>query len=128
MRPSSLAMLGGEVGLGKLDSLEQRRFIEAYACLRSRLRQFARSGKVPFRLPVITAQVLVESYLLQACHAVFERRLLIEIPEKARILETRPQHARIAVPDDGCAVLIGLSIQHGEKMRRQLAARILYGE
>ena len=51
-----------------------------------------------------------------------QRALLIRLPEKSRIVEARPQHALVAVPDQSLRIAIG--IQHREKMRQQLMVRI----
>ena len=47
---------------------------------------------------------------------------LIGLPEKTRVVEAGPQHALVPMPDD--ALRIAVSIQHREKMGKQLATGI----
>ena len=48
--------------------------------------------------------------------------LLVSLPEEAGVVEACPQHALVAVPDDAVGIAVG--IQHGQKMRREVAPGI----
>ena len=76
----------------------------------------------PQRLVVIAAQIFLESDILQPLHSLPQRMLLVGLPEEARIVETGPQHAFMAVSYDAVGIAVG--IQHGEKMWKELAAGV----
>ncbi len=63
---------------------------------------------------------------LQLGDALAQRTLLVGLPEEARVVEAGAQHALVAVADD--ARRIALGVEHGQKMRRQPAARVLHRE
>ena len=78
------------------------------------------------RLLVIAAQVFLEGHVLEPDRALAQGMLLIGLPEEARIVEAGTQHAFMSVANDALRIAIG--VQHGEKMRQQLAARIFDGK
>ena len=49
---------------------------------------------------VIAAQVFLEGDVLQPLQPLAQRMFLVGLPEEARIVEARPQHAFMAVPND----------------------------
>ena len=76
----------------------------------------------PHGLFVIAPQVFLESYVLQPRHALSERTLLVRLPEEFCIIESRPQHTLVAMPNQ--ALRIAICIQHGQKVWQQLACGI----
>ena len=79
-------------------------------------------------LVVVAAQLLLEGDRLEHGHAVLEGELLVGVPEEARVVEAGAQDALIAVADDGFALGVGNGVEHGEKVRREFAVRVLDGE
>src|SRR4029077_1464669 len=52
--------------------------------------------------------------------------LLVSLPEKTGVVETRPQHPFMAVADDALRIAIG--VQDSEKVRQQFMLRIFDGK
>ena len=78
------------------------------------------------RFLVVVAKVFLKSNVPERIETFQQGALLIGLPEKASIVEARPQHALIAVPNKRLRISIG--IQHRQKMGQQLTARIFQGK
>ena len=78
------------------------------------------------RLVEVAAQVFLESHGLQHVNAIAQRDFLIGVPEEAGIVEAGAQHAFVAVANQ--AVRISISVEHREKVRRQLSVGVFERE
>src|SRR3984957_19863667 len=87
------------------------------------LAQPAAEALNPPSLVVVAAQIFLESNIAQRVDPLQQRTLLIGLPEKACIVKSRAQHSLIPVTNQALRISIG--IEHREKVRQQLALRIL---
>jgi len=76
----------------------------------------------------VAAELLLEGDRLEHGHAIFQRELLIGVPEETGIVEAGAQNTLIAVAHDGFAFGVCDGVKHGEKVRREFAVSIFNGE
>src|SRR5579864_822698 len=72
---------------------------------------------------MVVPKIFLEGHGLEHRHPVLERSLLVGVPEELRVIEAGAQHAFVAVADQ--PVRVTISVEHGEKMRRQFAGSVL---
>ncbi len=89
-------------------------------------RDFAAQPLHAQRFVEVAAQVFLEGDRLQHLDAVAQRNLLIGVPEEAGVVEAGAQHALVAVANQAIGIAAG--VEHGEKMRQQLAVGIFQRE
>ena len=77
---------------------------------------------------MIAAQLFLEGDGLEAIDALGKRRLLIEVPEEARIFEACAQYTCVAVANDVAPGVVYLRVEHGKEVRGQFAVRAFNGE
>ena len=114
----------GQVGLAKPRRRAHRLAVEGDAHVEQILGEILGQPLYSHRFFVIAAQVFLEGHCLQQINALIERGLLVGLPEKSRIVEARPQHPLVAMPDQSLGIAVG--IQHRQEMRQQLAAGIFH--
>ena len=74
----------------------------------------------------IRSQLRLERDVAQILDAVGQFLLLIDVPEEARVVEARPQHALIAALDQ--ALRIAAGVHHRDKVGREFAGRGFHRE
>ena len=111
-----LDQFGGEIALG-----QARRALGVLVAA-----EFLHQCHHAFGLLQIRPELGLESYVGEIFDAVREFLALIGLPEEARIVEARAQHALVAAADQSFG--IGAGVHHGNEPRREMAGFVFHRE
>ena len=118
---------GGEVALGELGGAVSFRDVGlGHAEVEPLLGEPAGGGADALDLVAVAAQAGFVRNALKFREIVGEPTFLVRLPEELRVGKTRAEHALVPRTDQSLGVLV--CIDHGQEVRRKLAAFLFHGE